>query len=72
MKNQKRNRKRLMVLLISTLLPIGIFVAKSGYNNLKNEAIVATMSVPVTSKTIIIDAGHGRRRWWSCKFQWNQ
>lgn len=62
-----KNQKRLMFLLIATFLPIGIFVAKSDYNNLRNEAVVATMSVPVTSKTIVIDAGHGRRRWRSCK-----
>lgn len=62
-----RNKKRLMFLLVATFLPIGIFMAKSSYNNLKNAETIATMSVPVTSKTIVIDAGHGRRRWWSCK-----
>ena len=57
------NKKRLMFLLVATFLPIGIFITKSGYNNLKNEKAVATMSLPVTDKTIVIDAGHGRRRW---------
>ena len=66
-----RNKKRLMFLLLATFLPIGIFAAKSSYNNLKNAETVATMAVPVTSKTIVIDAGHGRRRWWSCKCKWS-
>lgn len=25
--------------------------------------IVSTMAVPVTNKVIVVDAGHGRRRW---------
>ncbi|MGN1327904.1 MAG: hypothetical protein ACI4VQ_07525 [Clostridia bacterium] len=59
------NKKRLMFLLVATFLPIGIFITEMGYNNLKNKEIVSTMAVPVTNKTIVIDAGHGRRRWWS-------
>lgn len=51
------NKKRLIFILYATILPVIIFVAQT--NILENKAIVATMSVPVTNKVIIVDAGHG-------------
>lgn len=53
------NKKRIMFLLIAVLLPIGIFVTRTASNNQKNRDILATMATPVTSRTIVVDAGHG-------------
>lgn len=52
------NKKRMVFILIWTILPIGIFMLQTANNNL-NQKTVATMSVPVTNRTIIVDAGHG-------------
>lgn len=49
-------KKRIIFLLVATLLPIGIFVMQTANNNMNST--ISTMAVPVTSKTIIIDAGH--------------
>lgn len=53
------NKKRIMFLLIATLLPITIFSVRGSYNNIKNTETISVMAVPTTNKTIIIDAGHG-------------
>ena len=53
------NKKRIMFLLIAVLLPIGIFVTRTASNDQKNRDILATMATPVTSRTIVVDAGHG-------------
>lgn len=53
------NEKRIIFLLIATLLPITIFSVRGSYNNIKNAETISVMSVPTTNKTIIIDAGHG-------------
>ena len=53
------NKKRIMFLAASVLLPLGIFMVQTSNNNLKERNIVATMATPATSKTIIVDAGHG-------------
>lgn len=53
------NKKRILFLTIATLLPIGIFAIKTANNNIINNKTLATMAVPVTNKTIVIDAGHG-------------
>ena len=51
------NKKRIVFILIWTILPIGIFMIQTANDNLNKT--VLTMSVPVTNRTIIIDAGHG-------------
>lgn len=62
------DKKRIIFLMTAVILPIGIFIAQNANNNInKNAEIMQTMAVPATSKTIVIDAGHGRRRWWSSK-----
>ncbi len=54
------NKKRIMFLVIAIFLPIGIFMFQTANNNMiKNDKIIATMSVPVTNKIIVVDAGHG-------------
>ena len=55
---KKFNKKRIVFILVWTILPIGIFMLQTANNNL-NQKTVATMSVPVTNRTIIVDAGHG-------------
>ena len=51
------NKKRIVFILIWTILPIGIFMIQTANDNLNKT--VLTMSVPVTNRTIIVDAGHG-------------
>ena len=51
------NKKRIVFILVWTILPIGIFMIQTANDNLNKT--VATMSVPVTNRTIIVDAGHG-------------
>jgi N-acetylmuramoyl-L-alanine amidase cwlD len=50
------NKRRVAFILMSVLLPIGIFSYQ--YSNTNKNAI-STMALPVTNKTIVIDAGHG-------------
>ena len=49
------NRKRLAYIAIFVSLPVFAFVFRCA----KENNTVATMAVPVTNKTIVIDAGHG-------------
>ena len=56
--------KRLKIM--SIIIVMAMFVANIKNNNTKEDTI-STMSVPVTNKVIVIDAGHGRRRWRSGK-----
>lgn len=54
------NKKRIIFLTTAIFLPIGIFMFQTANNNtIKNDKTIATMSVPVTNRTIVIDAGHG-------------
>lgn len=32
---------------------------------------IETVSLPATGKVVVLDAGHGRRRWWSKFSKWN-
>ena len=50
------NKRRVAFILMSVLLPIGIFSYQ--YSN-TNKTAISTMALPVTNKTIVIDAGHG-------------
>lgn len=58
------NKRRLFIiftcLIIST---IGLEIARYSHNK---EQTQATVALPVSNKVIILDAGHGRRRWRSC------
>lgn len=51
------NKKRLTFIMLAVFLPIGMFALNNANNNLKTT--VETMATPATSKTIVIDAGHG-------------
>lgn len=31
---------------------------------------IQTAGLPVTNKVVVLDAGHGRRRWWSKFWKW--
>lgn len=53
------NKKRIIFILMAILLPVGMFTVRTANNNLKNNNIIATMATPATSKTIVVDAGHG-------------
>lgn len=51
------NKKRLTFIILAVFFPIGMFALNNANNNLKTT--VETMATPATSKTIVIDAGHG-------------
>lgn len=50
-------KKRLMLILVSVF--VSIYVYFLGTSNSKDT--VQTVSLPVTNKVVILDAGHGRR-----------
>lgn len=50
------NKKRAIFLSVFILLPILIASIKNNENTIQ---FIDTMATPVTSKTIVIDAGHG-------------
>lgn len=52
------NKKRVIFLFSAVFLPIGIFMFQMSNNSIKKQTI-ETMSMPVTSRTIVLDAGHG-------------
>lgn len=52
------NKKRTIFLTLAIFLPIGMFVLQTA-SNINTNKTVATMATPVSSNTIIIDAGHG-------------
>lgn len=53
------NKKRIMFLVVATFLPIGMFMVQTAIGNIKDKNVIATMATPATSRTIVIDAGHG-------------
>lgn len=53
------NKKR--ITLIATCLILGIFVYSLGVKEINtNEEIVQTTATPVSGKTVVLDAGHGK------------
>lgn len=52
------NKKRIIFLTLAIFLPIGMFVLQTA-SNINTNKTVAIMATPVSSKTIIVDAGHG-------------
>ncbi len=52
------NKKRIIFLTLAIFLPIGMFVLQTA-SNINTNKTFATMATPVSSKTIIVDAGHG-------------
>ena len=52
------NKKRIIFLIIATFLPISVFMLQTASNSTNNKTL-ETMATPVSSKTIVIDAGHG-------------
>ena len=55
------NKKRILIVLAC------MFVSTIAiqFNGIKNVDTKETVALPVNNKVIILDAGHGRRRWWS-------
>lgn len=51
------NKKRLLLIVSSIFVSLFVFLISTN-NNLENES-VSTVSLPVSGKTIVIDAGHG-------------
>lgn len=61
-------KKKVLYIIMCLILSITVygFKTKKGYETLE------VVSTPVTAKVIVLDAGHGRRRWWSGKYKWNK
>ena len=53
------NRKNLIFVLIICLILVFICMYKENNNNYKKEAIIQTNGTPVSTHTVILDAGHG-------------
>lgn len=51
------SRKRISLIVITLSLSIFVFMLSTSEN--KNFKTVETVSLPVSGKTVIIDAGHG-------------
>ena len=62
------NKKRITLIITSVF--IAVFVLLSD-GLLDKDKYVATVSLPVSNKVIIIDAGHGIPDERSRKFEWN-
>ena len=58
----KINYKRFGIITLTLLIGFLSYII----TNKEDNNVISTMSVPVTNKVIIVDAGHGRRRWRSC------
>lgn len=58
------NKKRIYIILGCLLLSTMIFQIKAP----NNAEVMETVALPVNKKVIILDAGHGRRRWW-CNYR---
>ena len=52
------NKKRIVLVMSSILLSLFIFVLTSNKNE-QLEGYIDTVSLPVSGKTVIVDAGHG-------------
>lgn len=63
-------RKKRIAIMICFLC-ISFFTYFASTNNVTNRSYDVTQvsSIPVTEKVIVIDAGHGRRRWWCSRIQ---
>ena len=54
------NKKRILIVLTCLVVSTIAFQFK----DVKNVDTKETVALPVNNKMIILDAGHGRRRWW--------
>ena len=54
------NKKRILIVLTCLVVSTIAFQFK----DVKNVDTKETVALPVNNKVIILDAGHGRRRWW--------
>ena len=52
------NKKRIITVVISVFLIILIFILSANLNKNSNKYI-STVSLPVSGKVVIVDAGHG-------------
>ena len=52
------NKKRMLIILSSVFLLIFAFMLTTGREE-DSSSIISTVSLPVSGKTVVIDAGHG-------------
>lgn len=54
-------RKRIMLIIGAIFISIFSYLLGSSHMY----EVIETVSTPTTGKTVVLDAGHGRRRWGS-------
>lgn len=54
-------KRRILLVLCMIFVSISTYL----FALASNKETIQTMSLPVTGKVVVLDAGHGRRRWWS-------
>ena len=52
------NKKRIVLVISSIFLSVFVFML-TGTNENKENNYISTVSLPVSGKTVIVDAGHG-------------
>lgn len=57
-------KKHLSFILLSLFLSFSFCLLSENINQ-RNSNIIQVSALPIDKKVIVIDAGHGRRRWWS-------
>ena len=63
------NKKRISIILSAIFISLFTFLFVSEKNI--NNSTIPTVSLPVSGKTIVLDAGHGVPDERSAKFKWN-
>ena len=58
-----RKKRFIYILLLLCFAFTSYFASSNNTSNNRTYDITQVSSIPVTEKVIIVDAGHGRRRW---------
>ncbi len=64
-------RKKHFALILCFLVLSFSFCLVNGNTNQRSYEITQVSALPVNEKVVIIDAGHGRCRWWCCGYKWD-
>lgn len=61
------DKRRILLVLCMIFVSISTYLFALTYD----KETIQTMSLPVTGKVVVLDAGHGRRRWWGKFWKWH-
>ena len=62
-------RKKRIVLIITSIF-LGVFMYVFTIDSINNKYEIPTVSLPISEKTIVVDAGHGKPDERRRKFKW--